>query len=80
VRQTDVDPYAICRHVAHYRARNGYALRTGQLGCDAEYEEKLVTNGVIKRLPIYEGGPEVEVVLTDKGRRMASEERPRRRR
>jgi hypothetical protein len=75
MRATTPDPYAICRYIAHYHAKNGYALRVGCLGCVMEYEEKMVANGIIERLPLYEGGPPVAVVLTDKGLRMASAQR-----
>ena len=65
------DAYAIARYVAHYRAKNGYAPRPGLLCCSADEVEALVRNGVIEICPLYEGGPPVCVVLTDKGRRMS---------
>jgi hypothetical protein len=63
--------YAICRYVRHYHAKNGYAPKRAELGCEAEFVDKLVANGVLRLLPLYEGGPPIAVVLTDKGSRMA---------
>lgn len=70
-----MDPYAICRHVRHYHAKNGYAPRLPELGCSVEEAAALIRNGIIEVLPLYEGGPAVGVVLTDKGFRMAQERR-----
>lgn len=66
-----VDAYAIARYVRHYHAKNGYSPRRGMLGCSAETEDMLVRNGVIELRPIWENGPAICIVLTDKGRRMS---------
>jgi hypothetical protein len=65
------DARAICRYVRHYQAKNGFAPRAAQLGCEAAFLDKLVANGVLEILPLYDGGPPIAIVLTDKGRRMA---------
>lgn len=66
------DAYAVCRYVRHYHAKNGYAPNREMCGCSSEFFDQLVENGVIEVLPLYEGGPPVGVVLTEKGARMAN--------
>jgi hypothetical protein len=75
----NLDPYAVARHVHHYARKNGYAPRMGELGVPEHYVRALARNGVLELRPLYEGGPALGVVLTDKGLRMASEPRPLRR-
>jgi hypothetical protein len=73
-----VDAYAVARYVRHYGAKNGYAPRVADLpDCTAEDVGLLVKNGIVTVETIYDGGPPVAVVLTDKGRRMADERRRR---
>ena len=65
------EPYVTCRFVRDYQRKNDYAPRVSELPCGEEYAKQLQANGVIEVLPLYEGGPPVGVVLTEKGRRMA---------
>jgi hypothetical protein len=65
------EPYVTCRYVRHYHAKNGYAPRVSELPCGEEYARQLQANGIIDVLPLYDGGPPVGVVLTEKGLRMA---------
>ncbi len=65
------DPYEVCRRVKRYHEKNGYAPKRSELGCDDAYVDALVKNGVIELRDLYDGGPKICVVLTDKGMRMA---------
>ena len=69
------DAYSICRYIQRYHWKNGYAPGLPLPGCDAAYVDKLVKNGVVQVLPLYQGGPPIRVVLTEKGRRMAARSR-----
>jgi hypothetical protein len=69
------DAYAVCRHIQHYYSKNGYAPAPEMLHCSIAFLGQLITNGVVEMLPLYESGPLVKVVLTDKGLRMANTER-----
>lgn len=73
-----VDAYEAARYVRHYQAKNGYAPRRGMIGATEEEEDLLVKNGIIEIRPIAEGCKPVAIVLTEKGRRMATEQRRRR--
>jgi hypothetical protein len=73
--KSKMDPYALCRHVRHYHEKNGFAPLRSELGCSEEEAEALIRNGILQVLPLYEGGPPIVVVLTDKGYRMAQEKR-----
>jgi hypothetical protein len=75
----ELDPYAVARRVSHYARKNGYAPRLGELGVPEHYVRALARNGVLELRALYEGGPALGVVLTDKGLRMAQEPRPLRR-
>ncbi len=67
--------YAACKYIRHYHAKNGYAPRRGDVpDCTDADIDKLVENDIIEILPLYEGGPKLGIVLTDKGRRMANEQ------
>ena len=68
---SEADPYEVCRYIRHYRQKNGYAPRRGECGCSEAFIDQLVENGIVEVLPLYEGGPPVGVVLTEKGARMA---------
>jgi hypothetical protein len=70
------DAYDVCRYVQHYWRKNGYGPDT--TGLEPFFVEQLVQNGIIEVLPLYEGGPPVAMVLTEKGTRMANTERRRR--
>lgn len=70
------DPYEICRFVKRYYEKNGYLPTIPELGNDAPVSE-LVTNDVIQLVALYEGGPPCKVALTDKGMRMARDQRKR---
>ena len=70
-----MDPYAVCRHIRHYHEKNGYAPRRSELGCSEEEVEMLIQNGILQILSLYEGGPMVGVVLTDKGHSMSQKRR-----
>jgi hypothetical protein len=73
------DAYAVARYVRHYRAKNGYSPRVGELPDSGPADiELLVKNGIIELLPLYEGGSPIGVMLTVKGLRMATETRRRR--
>ena len=72
------DVYAICRHVKRYHEKNGYAPGREMIDCSDEFFEQLIKNDVLVIRPLYEGGTPVKVFLTDKGFRMANEERRRR--
>lgn len=63
--------HQVCRYVRHYRAKNGYAPTREDVGCDSAFFDLLVEGGVLEVLPLYEGGPPIGVVLTDKGLRVA---------
>ena len=69
------DAYAVCRHIQHYQAKNGYAPEPEMCHCSIAFIGQLVRNGVVEVLPLYEGGPPVKVWLTEKGLRMANTER-----
>jgi len=69
------DAYAVCRYIRHYHEKNDYAPARTMCGCSEEFLDQLVTNGVVEVLPLYEGGPPVKVVLTEKGARMADKRR-----
>jgi len=71
------DAYEVCRHIRHYTQKNDYAPARTMCGCSEGFLDQLVTNGVVEVLPLYEGGPPVKVVLTEKGFRMATSERRR---
>jgi len=66
------DAYAVCRYVRHYLTKNGYAPSRGMCGCSVEFVDQLAANGVVEVLSLYEGGPPIKVVLTEKGQRMAA--------
>lgn len=72
--------YALCRYVRHYHAKNGYAPRRADLACSQEVFDALVANGVLEVLPLYEGGPPIAIVLTEKGERLADTQQLRKRR
>jgi hypothetical protein len=69
------DAYKVCRYVQHYYAKNGYLPGRGECGCSAEFMDQLIVNGVVELIPLYEGGPLVKVILTEKGSRMADQRR-----
>jgi len=69
------NPYDICRRIKRHHEKNGYPLKRIELPCDDAFVDKLVKNGVIELHALYEGGPQVCVMLTDKGLRMAKEGR-----
>lgn len=71
-QKTEPDAYEVCRYVRHYRSKNGCAPRIGELTVPREFADLLVTNGVVEVRPLFEGGPPVAVVLTEKGERMAN--------
>lgn len=71
----DVNPYEVCRYIRHYREKNGYAPGRRECICSEAYLDQLIENGVVKVLPLYEGGPPVGVVLTEKGAQMAERRR-----
>ncbi len=58
----------------HYTAKNGYTPRRGELA-SKEAEDLIERNGVIEFRALYEGGPALGIVLTDKGQRMAERRR-----
>ena len=66
-----MDPYAVCKYVKHYTQKNGYSPKRGDVGCTEDELDALVKNGVLEICPLYEGGPLINVVLTDKGARMS---------
>jgi len=67
---------AACRYVLHYYRKNGYLPLIGQLfTVTPEVEDLLVQDGVLQRVPLYEGGPLIHVALTDKGTRIVEEPR-----
>jgi sulfur relay (sulfurtransferase) DsrC/TusE family protein len=74
------DAYEVCRYVRHYFEKNGYAPNREVLHAHtpALFLEQLIENGIIRELPLYEGGPPVLVVLTEKGHQMATAKRRRR--
>ena len=69
------DAYAVCRYIRHYHQKNGYAPTPEMCHCSIAFIGQLVRNGVVEVRPLYEGGPLVKVVLTEKGQRMANTER-----
>jgi len=69
------DAYAVCRYVRHYHEKNGYAPDRDMLKVSTEFVDLLIQNGVIEELSLYEGGPPILVVLTEKGMRMSKEQR-----
>jgi len=72
------DPYDICRQIRCYHQKNCYSPTREQVVAwcgSAEFFEQLITNDVIEVLPLYPEGPLVNVVLTEKGFRMATVER-----
>jgi hypothetical protein len=71
-RDVFVDPYDVCRQVAYYQNKNGYAPLRSQIGCTEQEVDLLVANGVIELFALHDRGPKIKVALTDKGRRMAS--------
>lgn len=70
---SDGVPRAICSYVRHYRAKNGYAPRVADLPCAATHTETLERSGFIELCALYEGGPKILVVLTDKGERLVAD-------
>ena len=69
------DAYAVCRYVRRYHEKNGYSPDRDMLGVSTEFADLLIQNGVIEELALYEGGPPILVVLTEKGARMSKEQR-----
>jgi len=57
----------LCKYVRHYAAKNGFAIRIGMLGRTLDEERLLESHGYVEILPLYEGGPKVGIVLTNKG-------------
>ena len=78
------DAYDVCRRLKRYHQKNGYTMRVnspelGLMSVTREFLDLLVKNGIVEVLPLYEGGTPVAIGLTDKGYRMATAERKRRR-
>lgn len=72
----DPDAYDVCRHLARYQQKNGYPMVVSSpelrlMDVTREYLDQLVTNGIVVIYPVFDGGIPVQVVLTEKGRRMA---------
>lgn len=77
------DAYEVAAYVKHYQAKNGYApkrdeLTDGQYRVTPEAVDLLVKNGILELRALFEGGPFLFVVLTEKGLRMANEASGRR--
>jgi hypothetical protein len=62
----------LCRYVRHYHAKNGYAPDRGTLGCTPVELSELEARRLVEVYPLYEGGPRIKIVLTDKGLKLAS--------
>jgi hypothetical protein len=82
--QVTPDVYDVCRLLKRYYQKNGYTMHVnspelGLMDVTREFLDLLVKNGVVVLYPLYDGGVPVAIGLTEKGYRMATAERKRRR-